>query len=89
MKSNTEKLLYFRNLMGVCTLKCKDCHYKTEEFVVHIKLNVKDPYQCQECGVISETEEAICSHTNSISKTAPIFCLKCKSTDVEPTIEYI
>ncbi|RLJ97919.1 hypothetical protein C8N27_3021 [Tenacibaculum discolor] len=89
MKYNATKQIYFKDLMGVCTLKCKDCHYKTEEFTVHLKLNVKDPHQCQKCGVISETKEAICNHTDSMSKTAPIFCLKCTSTNVEPTIEYI
>ncbi|MFE8423756.1 hypothetical protein ABHQ57_06850 [Tenacibaculum sp. ZH5_bin.1] len=83
------RLSYFHELMGVSQIKCKDCNYKTDEFLVLLKFNVKDPHQCQKCGIISETSKEVCMHTDSLSKKAPLFCMECKSTNVEPIINYI
>lgn len=89
VSTTTQRLVYFNNLMGVSSLKCNDCNYKTDEFTVNTKFIDTDPHQCQECGVVSETVKAICNHTISLSKIAPLFCPKCKSTNVNTTVEYI
>lgn len=85
----TQKSIYFHELMGVSLLKCKNCDYKTEEFTLNTRFMSAEPHQCQECGIISETSQAICNHVNSLSKRAPLFCMKCKSTSVNAVVKYI
>lgn len=89
INTTIQKLSYFHDFMGVSQIKCKDCNYVTDELTIYLKLNIKDPHQCQECGIISETNQVICNHTNSLSKTKPLFCVKCKSSNIEPIIKYI
>lgn len=81
--------LSFKDLTGCVSLKCLDCNYVTDDFTINMRHQLNDPHQCQECGVISNSEDAICNHQNSTSKKASIFCKQCKSTNLRIENQFI
>jgi len=82
-KVEVGEMLYFNNISGASTIECFDCGFETESFVTNLRTESNKPCQCQECGRIYENlGNKTCSH-KSISSLKPLFCVRCKATNVK------
>lgn len=96
-----KSFLYFKDIFGGGIIRCHGCGFKEEiNCSTHGFSHIGDfynGYQCQSCGkfhiITSYGNEKPkinnCSCGGKLSRENPIFCPKCKTTDVSYLLRYM